>query len=221
MRMLTLLAATGGAMAGVVDNVPNPGGVRRMANFYEPLELRNNYRSLAVEGIETGGSKGNPVPSPGVPGLRGEPLGMRNGRTPEGPVKILVATAVIGAVVLGLPQHLAAHHSFAAQYDATKPVETKGVVTQVDWTNPHARFYIEAKDERGQTRKWNFELASPNVLVRNGWKRNTLKIGEQVAVTGYLARLTPPDGAQMAIAASVTASDGRQLFASAQQDLAR
>ena len=135
-------------------------------------------------------------------------------------MKILLAAAALGAV-LSVPQHLVAHHSFAAQYDATKPVAAKGVVTQVDWTNPHARFYIEAKDERGQIKKWNFELASPNVLVRNGWKRNTLKIGEPVAVTGYLARLSPPDGPQMAIAASVTASDGRQLFASAPQDLAR
>ena len=115
----------------------------------------------------------------------------------------------------------AAHHSFAAQYDATQPVEMKGVVTQVDWTNPHARFYIDVKDADGQVRKWNFELASPNVLVRNGWKRNTLKLGEPVAVTGYLARLSPPQGPQMAIAASVTAADGRQLFASAARDLAR
>jgi hypothetical protein len=127
--------------------------------------------------------------------------------------------ALAGALTWGTAAP--AHHSFAAQYDARKPVEMKGVVTQVDWTNPHARFYIDVTDEKGQVRKWNFELASPNVLVRNGWKRNTLKIGEPVAVTGYLARLSPPEGPQMAIAASVTASDGRELFASAPQDLAR
>lgn len=136
-------------------------------------------------------------------------------------MKILwaVGIAVSGLVMWAVPA--LAHHSFAAQYDATKPVEMKGVVTQVDWTNPHARFYIDVKDERGQVKNWNFELASPNVLVRNGWKRTTLKIGEPVAVTGYLARLSPPAGPQMAIASSVTASDGRQLFASAPQDLAR
>ena len=132
---------------------------------------------------------------------------------------MLAAMTLIGCLAWQAPG--GAHHSFAAQYDAKKPVEMKGVVTQVDWTNPHARFYIDVKDEKGQVRKWNFELASPNVLVRNGWKRTTLKIGEPVAVTGYLARLSPADGPQMAIAASVTASDGRALFASSAQDLGR
>ena len=130
-----------------------------------------------------------------------------------------VVIASAGLVTWALPA--LAHHSFAAQYDATKPVEMKGVVTQVDWTNPHARFYIEVKNERGEVTHWNFEIASPNVLVRNGWKRNTLKIGDQIAVTGYLGRLSPEKGPRMAIASSVTAPDGRKLFASAAQDLAR
>jgi hypothetical protein len=134
-------------------------------------------------------------------------------------VKIRLAVALTG--FLACEGAATAHHSFAAQYDAGQPVEVKGVVTQVDWTNPHARFYIDVKDDRGQVKKWNFELASPNVLVRNGWNRNTLKIGEPVSVTGYLARLSPAQGPQMAIAGSVTASDGRQLFASSAQDLAR
>jgi hypothetical protein len=129
------------------------------------------------------------------------------------------ALAVAGLLAWGMPA--LAHHSFAAQYDATKPVEMKGVVTQVDWTNPHARFYIDVKDERGQVKSWNFELASPNVLVRNGWKRTTLKIGDPVSVTGYMGRLSPPQGPVMAIASSVTGSDGKPLFASTQQDLGR
>ena len=129
------------------------------------------------------------------------------------------ALAVAAVLAWGLPA--LAHHSFAAQYDATKPVEMKGVVTQVDWTNPHARFYIDVKDERGQVKSWNFELASPNVLVRNGWKRNTLKIGDPVAVTGYLGRMSPPNGPVMAIASSVIDSTGKSLFASTQQDLGR
>ena len=115
----------------------------------------------------------------------------------------------------------AAHHSFAAEFDAAKPFKMTGTVTKVEWQNPHTFFYIDVTDAAGKVTNWAMELGSPNGLMRNGWTRNTLKIGEQVAVTGYLARLTPPDGAQMAIAASVTASDGRQLFASAQQDLAR
>ena len=127
------------------------------------------------------------------------------------------ATASAGLLAAGMP--VLAHHSFSAQYDASKPVDVKGVVTQVDWTNPHARFYIEVKDDQGQVKAWNFELASPNVLVRNGWKRNTLKIGEPIAVSGFLARMSPASGPQMAIAGSVTAADGRQLFASSAQDL--
>ncbi len=115
-----------------------------------------------------------------------------------------------------------AHHSFAAQYDSSKPVELKGVVTQIDWTNPHARFYIDVKDEKGTVTNWNFELASPNVLVRNGWKRTTLKIGDQITVAGYLGRLQPASAStRMAIAGGVTASDGRKLFASSAADLGR
>jgi hypothetical protein len=65
-----------------------------------------------------------------------------------------------------------AHHSFAAEYDANKPVTLKGTVTKVEWTNPHARFYVDVKDASGQVTNWNLELASPNVLVRNGWTRS-------------------------------------------------
>jgi hypothetical protein len=97
----------------------------------------------------------------------------------------------------------------------------KGLVTKVEWTNPHARFYIDVKDDRGSVTNWNFELASPNVLVRNGWKPNTLRVGDAISVSGYLSRVTPTSGPMMAIASSVTASDGRKLFASTQADLAR
>jgi hypothetical protein len=125
-----------------------------------------------------------------------------------------LVTLAAAALLIGRAPALA-HHSFAAQYDANKPVEMKGVVTQVDWTNPHARFYIDVKNDKGEVTSWNFELASPNVLVRNGWKKGTLKIGDQVTVTGYLARSEPTSGPRMAIAGGVTAPDGRQLFASA------
>ena len=128
---------------------------------------------------------------------------------------------VAGTLFLVSVASAIAHHSFAAQYDANKPVEMKGVVTKVEWTNPHARFYVDVKDERGSVTHWNFELASPNVLVRNGWKPNTLKIGDAISVSGYLQRITPTSGPMMAIASGVTSSDGRKLFASAQADLAR
>jgi Family of unknown function (DUF6152) len=119
-------------------------------------------------------------------------------------VRVLLPALVLPAV------QVSAHHSFAAQYDAAKPVELKGTVTKVEWTNPHARFYIDVKDATGEVLNWNFELASPNVLVRNGWKRNTLQIGAPVTVVGYLGR----SGVRMAIATGVTAADGRALFAS-------
>lgn len=134
-------------------------------------------------------------------------------------IERLAGAALAFGVVMSSP--VFAHHSFASQYDAAKPVEMKGVVTKVDWTNPHARFYIDVKNEKGEVTSWNFELASPNVLVRNGWKRTTLTIGEEVAVTGFLARSGPASGPKMAIAGSVTAPDGRKLFASSAEDLAR
>ena len=125
--------------------------------------------------------------------------------------------AAAGAVLLMWAAPVRAHHSFATQYDAEKPVEMRGTVTKVEWTNPHARFYIDVKDEQGNVSNWNFEMASPNVLVRNGWSRNTLRIGDLITVGGYLARSAD----RMAIAGAVTDAAGRPLFASAPADLAR
>jgi hypothetical protein len=109
-----------------------------------------------------------------------------------------------------------AHHAFAAEYDAQKPVTLKGAVTRVEWTNPHARFYVDVKDENGGVTNWNFELASPNVLVRNGWTRHSLKIGDEVTVQGSLAK----DGSKMANARIVTLADGRRVFARENADAA-
>src|SRR5215207_145174 len=81
-----------------------------------------------------------------------------------------------------------AHHSFAAEYDANKPVTLKGTVTKVEWMNPHARFYVDVRDDKGQVKTWNLELASPNVLNRNGWTRKSLSIGDEVTVQGSLAK---------------------------------
>jgi len=109
-----------------------------------------------------------------------------------------------------------AHHSFSAQYDSSKPVEMRGTVTKVEWTNPHARVYIDVRDDKGQTANWNFEMASPNILVRNGWKQNTVKIGDQITVSGYLARR----GDRMAIAGAVADANGKPIFDS-NPDIAR
>ena len=103
-----------------------------------------------------------------------------------------------------------AHHSFSAQYDSAKPVEMKGVVTKVEWTNPHARVYIDVPDDKGQVANWNFEMASPNILVRNGWKQNTVKVGDRIKVSGYLAR----KGEHMGIAGAVADANGKPIFES-------
>ena len=81
-----------------------------------------------------------------------------------------------------------AHHSFAAQFDAEKPIELTGTVTKVAWRNPHAWFYIDVEDDDGNVANWGMELASPNLLMRKGWARSSMKIGDAVTVEGFLAR---------------------------------
>lgn len=103
---------------------------------------------------------------------------------------------------------VAAHHSWTADYDAAKPVTVKGVVTKVEWTNPHTHFYIESKDEKGTVTNWNFEMASTLALERGGWSRKTLPVGTQVTITGFGGRAV----LERAIASSITTADGRSLF---------
>ena len=102
-----------------------------------------------------------------------------------------------------------AHHAFVAQYDASKSTTLSGVVTKVEWTNPHARFYVDVKDKSGAVINWNLELASPNALRRLGWTRDILKVGDQVSVFVAPAK----DGAKMANARTVTLADGRKMVA--------
>ena len=126
--------------------------------------------------------------------------------------KISAVAMSLGLLVPVAP--LLAHHSFAAEYDEKKPVTLKGVVTKVEWTNPHARFYVDVKDDKGNVTNWNLELASPNVLVRNGWTRKSLQVGDAVEVSGSQAK----DGSNMANARAVTLSDGRKVFAGSSGD---
>ena len=111
---------------------------------------------------------------------------------------------LVSGVILCTATPSLALHSFAAQYDPDRPVTLKGVVTKIEWTNPHARFYIDVTDEAGNVINWNLELASPNILNRNGWSRNFVALGEEVTVDGSLAR----DGSKMANALTVTLADG-------------
>src|SRR6185295_1720206 len=110
---------------------------------------------------------------------------------------------------LAVPAH--AHHSFAADFDAAKPVSLTGTVSKVEWTNPHAHIHIDVKDVKdgnGAFISWNVELGTPNALMRGGWLRNSVKTGDTVTVTGYGAR----NGSPNVNARSVKSRDGRQLF---------
>ncbi len=118
----------------------------------------------------------------------------------------VLAIAAAGAAWLSTAS---AHHSFAAEFDRDMPITVTGTVTKVEWANPHARFYIDAKDESGKTVNWDFELASPNGLMRRGWNRNSMKLGDVVTVTGHRAKNDPLVGN----ASSVTLADGKKLFA--------
>lgn len=118
-----------------------------------------------------------------------------------------LSVAMLGAIwlVSGLPA--LAHHSGAAEFDSSKKIDLTGVVTKVEWTNPHAHFYIDVKDSSGNVVNWNLELASPNVLIRNGWRRNSIKPGDTVSVTGIRAK----DSNTYGSASMITFPDGHKL----------
>lgn len=122
--------------------------------------------------------------------------------------------ALVAGLGLMAVMPVLAHHSFAAEYDQAKPVKLTGAVTKVEWMNPHARFYVDVKDEGGKVINWELELGSPNGLMRQGWTRNSMKLGDEVVVNGYLAK----DGSKMANARTVNLADGRKLFAGAASD---
>jgi hypothetical protein len=115
---------------------------------------------------------------------------------------------------------LMAHHSFAAEYDATKTVSVKGVVQKVAWVNPHAYVWVDVKDDSGKVTTYAFESLSPNALARSGWTRYSLKPGDQVTVDGYLAKDGKPlaDGSIHANSKLITLSDGRKVFAGSSAD---
>ena len=102
-----------------------------------------------------------------------------------------------------------AHHSFGAEFDANKPITLKGVVTKVEWTNPHSHFALEVKDDKGRTATWVLTGYTVNALYRTGWKKDvTMKVGDTVTIFGWRAR----DGSNSAHAREVTFADGKKLF---------
>jgi hypothetical protein len=120
------------------------------------------------------------------------------------------SAAVITAIglVVGATS-VVAHHSFSAEYDAARPVVLKGIVTRMEWVNPHAHCYIDVKAESGGVTNWNVEMASPKVLAQNGWKLNSIKVGDDVTVEGAMSK----DGSTRANARIVTLADGRRVSA--------
>jgi hypothetical protein len=122
---------------------------------------------------------------------------------------------LLGACLLAVSTQAAwAHHAFAAEYNASKPIILTGNVTGIEWTNPHAHFQIDVKDADGRISRWDLELASPNVLQRGGWTRKSLKVGDVVTVDGYLAK----DGSNLAHARDIRFPDGRRVLAGSAPD---
>jgi hypothetical protein len=120
----------------------------------------------------------------------------------------IAAFAAGAAMLLGsLP--VAAHHSFDAEYDRTKSQSFEGTVTKVEWMNPHARFYMDIKGADGKVVNWEFELGSPNGLLRQGWKKDSIKIGDVIKCQGSLAK----DGSNLANASRLTLANGTQVGA--------
>ena len=103
-----------------------------------------------------------------------------------------------------------AHHSFSAVFDDKQPIKVTGTVTKIEWQNPHTWFYMDVKDETGKVTNWSMEMGSPNLLIRSGWNRNSLKIGDAVAVEGFRAKVGGPIANAQVV---VLSSTGQRLFA--------
>ena len=127
-------------------------------------------------------------------------------------VKLAVAISMLGLIAYVMP--MLAHHSVESEYDVSKMVTIQGVVTKIEWSNPHTYFYLDVTQPDGKVVNWGMEMGSPNGLMRQGWTRNTMKIGDVVTVEGSLAK----DGSHIGNArAVILASTGKRLFAASSQ----
>ena len=124
------------------------------------------------------------------------------------------AVLVAGAGLLLAAAPMFAHHSFAAQFDWKQGITLKGVVRKVEWTNPHMYFWLDVKDEKGKVVSWILEAGGPNSLTRRGWNRDSLKVGDRIAVIGYRAK----GGSAVASARTVEMANGRKVFVGADND---
>ncbi len=116
---------------------------------------------------------------------------------------------LLAAALCCLTTPLRAHHSFGAEYDANKPITATGVITKIEWTNPHSFIYLDVKDDKGGVANWKWEGYPPNVLYRNGWKKDvTTKAGDTITVFGWRAR----DGTNWAHSREITLSSGKKMI---------
>lgn len=119
-----------------------------------------------------------------------------------------LALAAAGLALIGAATQAAAHHSFSAEFDQSKPVKLQGTVTKMEWINPHSWIHIDVKGPNGETAAWMVEGGTPNLMLRRGFTAKSLAVGTQIIVEGYLAR----DGSNKANGNSITFTDGRKLF---------
>jgi len=129
-------------------------------------------------------------------------------------MKTAIRILAAGFAVMLAATPLLAHHSFAAEFDANKPITVTGKVTKVEWSNPHARIYVEAKNDKGETVNWDFEMGSPNNLMRQGWRRDSLTVGDEITVQGTLAKNHPHLGNARSV---VMVKTGKRLFAASSE----
>ena len=130
-------------------------------------------------------------------------------------MRIRLAAMTLG-LLAGTAPFLLAHHSFSAEYDSNQPVKVTGVVTKVEWQNPHIWFFVDVKDDQGKIANWGFSAGPPGVLQRRGISRDALKTGDVIVVDGFRAR----DGSNNASGGKVTFADGRSVFTASNEDKA-
>ena len=121
---------------------------------------------------------------------------------------------LFAGLLLAITAPLFAHHSFAAEFDDKKPVDLKGTITKVEWLNPHVWLYLDVKDESGAVQHWQCEGGAPNGLTRQGWSKNTLKPGDEIAIEGFRAK----DASNTCNSRSVKLPDGRKVFVGNAED---
>jgi len=128
-------------------------------------------------------------------------------------MKLKFVVSILAAAATAAVMPAMAHHSFAAEFDASKPLDVTGIVTKVDWANPHIYFYVDVEGDGGDVANWAIEMGSPNGLMRRGWTRNSLKVGDVISVSGSRAK----DGSLKGNARQVTLASGERLFAGTSQ----